>query len=96
MIEVKTKSGFECSVNPRIKNDWAYLEHMGKLQSLTKKKDPDPSQMLNEVSWLMEFVLKDDKDRLIDHVRKNNEGIADVFVIISELVEIISAEPVKN
>lgn len=96
MIEVKTKTGFGCTVNPRIKYDWSYIEHIGKLQSLTKKKEPDPTQLLGEVGWLLDFVLKDDKDRLIDHVRENNDGVADVFVIIAELIEIVSAEEIKN
>jgi hypothetical protein len=51
---------------------------------------------LGEVGWLLDFVLKDDKDRLIDHVRENNDGVADVFVIIAELIEIVSAEEIKN
>lgn len=91
MIGGTTKSGFEFEANDKMLKDWDYVEALDKMR--TKPKETT----LDEVKRVITSLISDKGfTALKDHVRKLNEGIADVTAIASEFNEIVEMCKGKN
>ena len=90
-MEIKTKSGFKCKVNENRVKDWEYIKTSAKIA-----KSSDDTEIINGIDFLMSFVLEDNYDKLMDHVRK--DGIVDFTALIQEYREITNliGEQLKN
>lgn len=80
-MEIKTKSGFECKVNENKVKDWRYISTSAKIA-----KTEDEIEAVNGISFLMQFVLGDDYDRLLEHMEE--DGVVTTERIIAEYKEI--------
>lgn len=85
MKEIKTASGFECSVDEGCFND---IELFEALIDLENKK----IRVLPEV---LRKILKEDKQRLYEHVRQP-DGIVPMDAVMNEVMEIVAAAGGKN
>ena len=80
-MEIKTKSGFECKVNENKVKDWRYISTSAKIA-----KTEDEIEVVNGISFLMQFVLGDDYDRLLEHMEE--DGVVSTERMIAEYKEI--------
>lgn len=87
-----TKSGFECSVDPRIFTDWSFTSAVAKTQT---GNDLEKLAGIENLARLL--VGEEQYEKLLKHVAENNEGFVPANAVIAELTEIIdSSKEVKN
>ena len=96
MIEGKTKTGFKFSVNENALKDWEYLMHLGNAQKQSGRGNAGILEMFQEFDWLLSFLLGDEKEKLFEHIRKNNDGYLPSDKIIDEWKDITTVGKVKN
>ena len=90
-IKVKTKSGYKAEINPRILEDWDFLEIIASAES------DDVREQLNATIRLINMLFKDKKDDYMAFLRSHNDGIADVDVIKDDVLAIIEqVKALKN
>lgn len=90
MVQGKTKTGFEYSIDERIVKDYRYVRALAKLN---KGDNIDKFLAFDQISTLM---LGNKVDDLICHVEKLNDGYASIEAIGAEMTEIIEACSPKN
>ena len=91
MIKGKTESGFEFSYDQRLLSDWRVMEAIAYADS------PDNIKKVKGTRDLIAFLLGDNKDSLLEHIQKNNDGYIPVDVLQKELFDILSsAKESKN
>lgn len=95
-MKIKTSTGFTAEVNEKKVNDYRFLEHM--VQAL--KGDGDFEKLQGYMGMVTFLFSKEDKEELLDHVAKNNDGICDTESLSKEFQEILEAlkekKDVKN
>lgn len=82
-IKIKTKSGYKTAINPRIIEDWDFLEIIANADS------EDVREQLNATIKLINILFKDKKNDYMAFLREHNDGIADVDIIKDDVVGII-------
>lgn len=80
MIEVKTESGFVCTVSSSLKDDMELVDILAGEYSNEAYRN----------SALVRHILGDQKKALYDHVRKTH-GMVSVTAVNKELVDIFAA-----
>lgn len=91
MIEGKTKSGFKFKVDERLKDDWRIIE------AIVDSESDDASLKLKGTKTLVDLVLGKDKQKMIDHISKKNDGYCSIESLSSEIADIFSAiKELKN
>ncbi len=91
MIEGKTRTGFKFKIDERATKDWRIVEGIKKVSSRNY------DELAEGISSIVDLLLGDDKDRLMSHVQKNNDGFIPVDELEKELSDIIAgANQVKN
>lgn len=91
MIEGKTKTGFKYKIDERALKDWRLMD------SIQKATSPDPMEQISATSSLIDLLLGKDKDRLMAHVEKKNDGFIPVDAVVAELLDIITgSDKTKN
>lgn len=87
----KTKSGFKYNIDERIKSDWRMLE------AIADSESSDASIQLKGVNNLVNLLLGEDKDKLIEHVKKNNDGFVPTMAVMAEITDMLEGnKPLKN
>ena len=87
-ITGKTKSGFEFSYDERILTDWEYLTLLRKLTS--DDGSVSNTEKLAVTQDMFTVLLGEEQTKkLIEHVRKNNDGFATIEAITEEFNEVI-------
>ena len=82
----KTSTGFEFSYDKRILSDWGYVTLLTKMTS----DDTKESDKLGIPQKLIVTLLGEEQtERLIQHIRDNNDGFAPVEEVIKEFKDII-------
>lgn len=82
-MNVTTKSGFKFKVDERIVTDWRVIEAM----AMADNAD-NPEEMITGCRELVSLVFGDDKNRLIEHIKKKNDGFVPMDAIKSELLSV--------
>ena len=90
MIEGKTKSGFEFSVDERVGNDWRLIK------LIDKAENGNPAERVQATSKLVSFLLGDNEERLEKHIADNNDGFIPMPELTKELFDIIATSRLKN
>lgn len=90
MVQGKTKTGFEYSIDERIVKDYRYVRALAKLN---KGDNIDKFLAFDQISTLM---LGNKVEDLITHIENLNDGYAPIEAIGAEVTEIIGALTPKN
>lgn len=85
MIEGKTSTGFKFSYDERLLTDWRIME------AISTADSPDNIKMVKGTTDLINFLLGDNKDGLMKHIKKSNDGFIPVDKLRKELFEILGA-----
>lgn len=92
MVKGKTKSGFNFEYDERILNDYALLEAIAKFDGAETKM-----QSVGALTEIVDYILGDEKKRLMEHIASQNDGFRPVDKIQTEMLEIISkSNELKN
>lgn len=87
-ITGKTKSGFEYHYDERILSDWSYLNLLKKL--VKSEEEVSKVEKFSLTMDMFSIVLGEKQtEKLVEHVRKNNDGYAPFNVLDEEFSEII-------
>lgn len=95
-MKIKTKSGFECTINERRLKDWRYIKAVAKMNEAIKNQDE--SEAAKVLTFTIPFLLGEDGEAaLMSHV-EDEDGIVDSERFVSEYIEItqIAGEKVKK
>lgn len=84
-IKGKTSTGFSFCVDERIKDDWRIID------AIVDSESEDASVKLKASKTLVDLVLGKDKNRMIDHVTKINDGFCPAEALTAEITEIFNA-----
>ena len=85
-ITGKTSTGFEFNYDKRIITDWSYITLLRKMTN----DDTSNTEKLDASQKVIILLLGEEQpDRLIKHVRENNDGFAPLESIILEFNEMI-------
>ena len=85
MIEGKTSTGFKFSYDERLLTDWRIME------AISTADSPGNIKMVKGTTDLINFLLGDNKDGLMEHIKKSNDGFIPVDKLRKELFEILGA-----
>lgn len=87
-ITGETSTGFKYSFDDRILKDWDYLSLLRKLTD--KKKEIKNTEKLGLTQDMFLLVLgEEETKKLVEHVKKNNDGFAPMEAISNEFYEIL-------
>lgn len=87
----KIKSGFEFNVDERMLDDWRVIDAIGMSES------GDPSEKIAGTRMLADFILGEDKERLMDFIAEKNDGYVPMTAMIAAIAEIITeSKELKN
>lgn len=87
-ITGETTSGFKYSFDDRILKDWDYLSLLRKLTD--KKEELKNTEKLGLTQDMFLLVLgEEETKKLVEHVKKNNDGYAPMDAISNEFYEIL-------
>lgn len=85
LVEVTTKSGFRCKVDPKMFDDWRVV------RALSDSDADDPMLQAKGSAALFDTLLgRKGTDALADHVKDKN-GFVSTQKMVDELTEIIGA-----
>jgi hypothetical protein len=91
MIEGKTSSGFEFTVDERILEDWSLVE------AISMADSDDESEQIRGLMNLVKIVLGDQFDALKKHIADRNDGYVPSPEVSATIVEIIkTSRAIKN
>lgn len=92
MLEGTTNSGFKFKVDERALTDWRFVTALSTLSSAS-----DDSDILNNTINCIDFILGKDKEKLLKHVSKLNDGFMPAEKVIQEFSEIVTTcKELKN
>lgn len=90
-MEGKTKSGYKYKFDERILSDWRLI------QAISDSESADASVQIKGTTALVDLIFAEDKQRLLDHIAKKNDGFCPVDAVTREVTEIIqSVNALKN
>lgn len=93
MVKGTTTSGFKFEIDERLAGDYRLL------QAITTAEDETASDVkkLKASFDIIEFILGDQKEAFIEHVKATNEGFVPFAVVKDEIGEIMEASrKIKN
>ena len=102
MLEITTKSGFECKIDEKVLSDWRVIKELAKLREF---EDIDEStedgdtvlDFINVMSKIEELIFKDKGKALEKHILANNDGTVAPVVLFKDIMSIFSeAKKLKN
>lgn len=85
MVKGTTSTGFKYEVAEGVANDYEFIECI----VVADDKKAHEMDRLRATMKMCELILGDNKDALIEHIRKNNNGIASIDMVSAEVAEII-------
>ena len=80
-MKITTKSGFKFELDERIIDDWRVVKAMGRADNTD-----NPEDMLAGSIELISLIFGKDEDRLVEHIRKKNDGYAPMAALKDELL----------
>lgn len=95
MIEGKTKSGIEFSIDEAVLDDPRLLR---RIQKFDKIKEADPMRAINETMSFLELIFGtgDNLDLFMDEIAAHNDGKLTTKIFITELSDILDHLKLKN
>lgn len=95
MIEGKTKSGIEFSIDEAVLDDPRLLR---RITAFDKYKESDPMKAIKEVMDFLSLIFGSDDnfDVFLNEIAAHHEGVCNTKIFIEELSEIISKLKIKN
>lgn len=91
MVEGKTKSGFKFKIDERLLDEWDVFEAIADMTS------GDNARIIQGTVTFTNTVLKDEKQRLIEFIRKKNKGYCPQEKMQDLITEIINTtKEIKN
>lgn len=94
IVQGKTKSGIQFTLNKRIKDDARFLYYMTKMQD----DDNDLAEKGKAVVGILKLIFGTDEGVIsfMDAVASVNDGVCDTEKMLAELMEMFEALAVKN
>lgn len=93
MVKGQTSSGFKYEVAENIGADYEFIECI----LIADDNNANEMDRLKATMKLCEIVLGKNKDALLEHIRKNNNGLASIEMVSAEVAEIIGeSNKLKN
>lgn len=95
MIEGKTKSGIEFSIDEAVLDDPRLLR---RIQKFGKIKDEEPLKAINEVMEFLELIFGtgENLDTFMNEIAAHNGGKCSTKIFVKELNDIIKHLKIKN
>lgn len=93
MVKGTTTSGFKFEIDERLAGDYRLLE------AITVAEDEKASDLkkLKASFDIIEFILGDQKEAFIEHIKATNDGFVPFEVVKDEVSEIIAnSRKIKN
>lgn len=90
-MRVVTKSGFECQVNEKVRNDWRFIKAVAKADS------GNDLQRMDGLTQMVQLLLGDAEEALCKHVQEP-DGTVPFDKVNQELLDIMAAigDEIKN
>lgn len=85
IVNGKTSSGFEYSVDTRRVEDFRYVRILAKLSDQTL---PDTEKVMYSIEAIETLLGKEDVDKLCEYIAAANDGYAPSEAVIREALEI--------
>lgn len=81
-INITTKSGFTCKVDPEKLDDWEFMK------AIVKTENGTDAEKLSSMMYIANYLLGDNGEkRLADHLR-NEKGVTPTSAMTNEIIEI--------
>lgn len=97
MLEGRTSTGYEYSIDESILKDWRFVRNLSKLTELEDNSDAIETDFINIMSELEKIIFADKGKSLEKHIQSLNNGKVPTDILLRELVEIIkSKNEIKN
>lgn len=91
-MKITTKSGFKFDLDERIIDDWRVVKAMGRADDTE-----NPTEMLAGTIELVSLIFGKDENRLVEHIRKKNDGYAPMEALKDELLSVFEkVKTIKN
>ena len=91
-MKITTKTGFKFDLDERIIDDWRVVKAMGRADDTE-----NPTEMLAGTIELVSLIFGKDETRLVEHIRKKNDGYAPMEALKDELLSVFEkAKAAKN
>ena len=91
MVKGTTSTGFKFSYDKRLLDDWRIMEAIAYADS------PDNMRRVKGTADLITFLLADNKDALMEHIKSYSDGFIPTEALRKELFEILEqAKELKN
>lgn len=88
----KTSTGFKFNYDSRVLNDYSLLEAVGEYDNAKTT-----IEQIGSLKTMLDFLLGEEKEALLEHVAKNNDGFRPINKIQAELLEMIAqSNELKN
>ena len=86
IVSRKTSTGFKYRYDDRVLNDIRLLEAVGDYDA-----PKTTIEQIGSMKTMLDFLLGEEKEKLKEHVAKNNDGFMPLPKIQAELLEMIAA-----
>lgn len=85
MVEGVTKTGFKYKFDERVKTDWDFVKTASELQH-------NPSDISNIEKIFVMLIGEKEFKKLLNHVKKLNDGFCPIDKLSKELIEMTTAD----
>lgn len=93
MVKGTTKTGFKFTTDERAMSDYRLLSALRKITST----EIDETDKIGAVMDVTDFIIGDQKDKLMKHIAKLNDGFCPLKAVEEEIGDIIaSTKQLKN
>lgn len=93
MVKGTTSTGFKYEIADGVAQDYEFIECI----LVADNKNANEMDRLRATMKMCEIILGKNKDALLEHIRKNNNGIASIEMVSAEVAEIIEeSNTLKN
>lgn len=92
MMNGKTRSGFEFTIDERSLDDYALLEAIGKFDAAGNK-----IQQASALTEIIDYLLGENKEAFMEHIKKNNDGFRPIEAVRDEILDMMTiTQELKN
>lgn len=86
MITGKTKTGYEFSIDERIKKDWRFMKIVQKIDGAKSTAD----SQIEGFCELLGILFEDNGQSLLEHIMSMNDGFVEVDKLALEISDILT------
>lgn len=91
MLEGRTSTGYEFSIDDSVLKDWRLVRNLAKLESLEESSEAIEIDFINVMAEVECIMFKDKGKALEKHIQSLNDGTIPTDVLLKELIEILKS-----